>query len=393
MTRLLLLGDYSGRNTGHNAHLLSVCHELQQGIGQCELLVPTLAPRPIRSLCQPFDNIKPFGVAPWHGSIKFFGPAMLAALKRSQALILADNMFYDNHLYHPLKNNLIALLWLVRAAKKHKVPVIYFNAGVGPARHERGRSIIRRLAPQMDLILLRDRESADLLIQLTGVRDGRISADSGFNMPWRALGPMTDKMTEYPAANRGQSDLIGINLSRHLQHWLEHGNGSGSLQHIAAAFTAAAARTNRRLIFIVAHPSDLDIARQVTAGIKGCAFDIWQEDGFLVQRIARDIDRFACLLGTRYHEIVLFASAGVPVLGLDCGEKLDGLFDTMHCSENLLATASLGNSNGVDFLNDAIEKALSGSSTFSDTIRRLAARGREGAAAVQQLITARDQQQ
>lgn len=382
MTSLLLLGDYSGRNTGHNAHLLSACNELRQTFGSCEILVPTLSPKFIQPLCSPFDDIKLFGVAPWHGSLKFFGPPMLSALKRSQALILADNMFYDNHLYHPLKNNLLALFWLVKAAKKHSIPVIYFNAGVGPARHNLGRSIIRQLAHKMDLILLRDSESADLLHQLTGITNRPIAADSGFNMPWQALGT---------GSSDAEPDLVGVNLSHHLQRWQARKPDECQLDNVANALQALAARSGKRLIFIVSHPTDLAITEEVASRIKNYPAEIWQEDGLLVQQIATDIHRFAWVLGTRYHEIILFASAGVPVFGLDCGEKLDGLFATMKCSSNLLATDSLSSERGIVYLQEAVKHALSETSTFRARVQHMASRGLEGAAKVRQIVLAHHQ--
>lgn len=387
MTRLLVLGDYSGRNTGHNAHLLSAAHELRQAFDGCELLLPTLAPQSIAPLCAAFADIRPFGVAPWNGSLKFAGVPMQRALARAEALILADNMFYDNHLYNPMKNNLLALEWLTRAATKRGLPVVYYNAGVGPANHTTGRAIIRRLAARMDLTLLRDNESGALYETLTGRHAYRISADSGFNMPWQRL--KDSDAARQAGAEGATGDLIAVNLSRHLQAWLA-GYSETERQALQAglarALTALAEQRGARLVFVVAHPGDRDAADSVSRHLAGDDFEVWEEDGGLVYRIAAHIERFRALIGTRYHEIVLFASAHIPVLGLDCGEKLDGLFQTLQCPQNLLDSTAIGAPQGADALLAALAHAGDSHSAFKRTCQALAERGRQGAAAARELI-------
>ncbi|MDB4308070.1 hypothetical protein N9985_02155 [Gammaproteobacteria bacterium] len=76
------------------------------------------------------------------------------------------------------------------------------------------------------------------------------------------------------------------------------------------------------------------------------------------------------------------------ILGLDGGEKLDGLFETMECSGNLLATDSLSSEGGVAYLQEAVKRALSDAPIFRAKVQRLAARGLEGAAEVRQNILA-----
>ena len=56
MSTLLLLGDYSGRNVGHNAHLLSTLAELRL-LGPREILVPTLQPKMLAPLLTGLDGV------------------------------------------------------------------------------------------------------------------------------------------------------------------------------------------------------------------------------------------------------------------------------------------------------------------------------------------------
>lgn len=390
MRNILLLGDYSGRNTGHNSHLLSVCHELQQALGPCQIQVPTLAPESIDKLINNISHIKPFGVAPWHGSLKFMGLPVMRALRDCDLIVLADNMFYDNHLWHPLKNNLFALSWLAGRARRRRIPVVYLNAGVGPARYKSGRYLIRHLAGQMDLTTLRDQESAKCYRDLTGINEITVTADSGFNMPWSDLGASAQVNKSLESVAAGSSDLIGVNLSRHMEHWLMGLSSPQEreqyLHNFALTLENVAKEMNARIVFLVTHSSDRKMTDRVLSNMKSPSqADVLIEDGQLIWKLVRNIHRFQWLLGTRYHEIVLFASAGIPVLGLNCGEKLDGLFTTLNINDALLDVEMIGNDGGSTILLKAVDHAQSDLAGFQELVSSLAQHAMAGANSIKQL--------
>ena len=366
MKTFLLFGDYSGRNTGHNAHLLSAISELRM-LGNCQILVPTLSPKAIRRVLYDTKAVIPIGVAPWNLSVKFLGLPIYQALAKSDLLILADNMFYDNHLFNPLKNNLMTLNFITSLAHKKSKPIVYLNSGVGPVHSTLGRSLVRRLARQMDLVILRDAESRDLYQEITGLHNSTVTADSGFSMCWSELcedRPYRNppKMGKPSKGERKRS--IGVNLSRHLKSWLEQSADNikqpDFIHYLAQGLENAARQNGDSIIFFVTHAGDLDITLEVARALeRHTEVEILQEhDGSMIHNIAKILRNLRWVIGSRYHEIIMFASAGVPVLGLSCGEKIPGLFETLGLPELIVETESIANKHDTHRLVDMSARAL-----------------------------------
>jgi hypothetical protein len=119
IARILLLGDYSGNNAGHNALLISIITEFIN-IGRFEFVIPTLKPALLKKRLAFNGSLKLIDVAPWHLSLKFLGLPVLRAIRQADCILLTDNLFYDTNFFNLFKNNLIALRILTAYAKKKK---------------------------------------------------------------------------------------------------------------------------------------------------------------------------------------------------------------------------------------------------------------------------------
>ena len=352
--RVLVLGDYSGRNVGHNALLVSILAELES-LGESRCIVPTLRPSAIRRLlANRFRRVEVVGVGPATLSAKFLGYPTIAQIKQADDILLTDNLFHDRALFNPLRNNLFALVVLLRLCRTLGKRVTYYNSGVGPIESRLGRRLVSRLSESVDTLIVRDDQSLRLLGSLAPRRSIVKGADSGFNMPWERFGA---------APNGGARERrIGVNLSPDIETWLANRfpetPARQRLCKLAAALSETAGAQRTGLSFLLTYPGDRaltnHVRRLVADGIDTETVDHCDCD---FSEIAEQCGALKCVIGLRYHELVMYASAGVPVAGLDCGGKVRSLFEVLQCPENAIDTNLLASRDGPSRFAQAVSRA------------------------------------
>src|SRR6478736_9587973 len=105
MTRITVLGNFSGRNAGDNAILGNLVRDISAVLPEAQFIVPTLSTAAVRRICQGF-NVKPLGLMPWHGAMKILGLATLRAMVQTDCVLITDNILFDKSFFNPLFNYL-----------------------------------------------------------------------------------------------------------------------------------------------------------------------------------------------------------------------------------------------------------------------------------------------
>lgn len=339
MQKILLLGDYSGNNTGHSALLLSIIKELRS-VAECGFLIPTLKPNLLKRVLAGIENIEIISVAPWRISLKFLGIPAFMAIKNADCILLTDNLFYDSGLFNPFKNNLIALLFIVYYAKALSKPVVYYNSAVGPVNTKIGRWCIRWIINKIDLITLRDVQSKEILDRIIDGISPAIEADSAFNLI-EYMDP-SDLRLE-------QQDSIGINMSYHfVDSAIKQGNGNVTkemvLRGIAENIRYFIETTSYEVILFITHPRDIKITKTVAEYInKDEKVHISDCAEHSLQTVFKLISRLNCFIGTRYHEMVMSMGLDIPVIAIDCGEKIQPLLESLELNKLVIQPLQAGN--------------------------------------------------
>jgi polysaccharide pyruvyl transferase WcaK-like protein len=295
MARIVLAGAFGQRNPGDDALLESFAqalagHELVatsstpvSGVPGCEVVTPsdpTAVMRRVRSA----------------DAVVFAGGTIFKELRPATGRAPMD-----------LLARALAMGFGTRALGKSLALV-----GVGAAPLHRGRSrlLARRLVHQADLLVLRDEESADVLVDAGAPAPFRIGADAAW--------PLLDRHLDIAP---GARDEVVVALSHDAgDHELADEIAAMLVPVLAAGLPVSlqpwqVGRVGRR--------DDIDLARAVNARLGGTARLEVPPADLLEAR-----ERFAgarLVVAQRFHALVAAASAGAPAIAYAHEPKLAGL--------------------------------------------------------------------
>lgn len=205
-------------------------------------------------------------------------------------------------------------LGVTSMAKLRGKPVAMYAQGIGPIQTFLGRQVTRLLANRVDLITLRDHESAALLRQL-GVHRPRVEvvADAAI-----ALGPGDPERGRALLAQAGvtgsATPLIGVSV----RPWKQ----AGFVEGLAAALDALVQETGGQVLFLPMQvPHDLAAAEAVRQRMKQESFAL--NPGWDYRQLLDAVAALDLLIGLRYHALVFAAMSAVPLVGLSYDPKND----------------------------------------------------------------------
>lgn len=208
---------------------------------------------------------------------------------------------------HPLdllRKALALALWARTLGK----PVAMVGVGAGTLPSRTARALARSLVRQADLLILRDRESAEILADAGAPTPFRVGADPA----WTLMEPLP------PASPRGDPVVVAFS---------HHAGGAELAPHLAEALAPVASSGLRVLLQPwQAHaggPGDLDLARAVAARMGGHGEIVPPPDDLVAARHLFASAR--AVVGLRFHSLIAAASAGAPFVALAHEPKLLGL--------------------------------------------------------------------
>lgn len=327
---LVMVGDFSGRNVGHNVLLRALLHQLGR-LDPERIVVPTLRPGALSTVVRDIDRVGLLGVAPWHGALKFRSVALRRAVSRADLLVLVDNQLHEKGLGNPLSNSMGALLGLTGLAARRGTPRVYLHGSVGPLSRPRALRLATRLARSLDHVLLRDLAALRDFRTLAPEIPARVTADAAFDPAPGVPPPAADRAREPGAiaVNVGSHTLTGKRRGPTAPAW------GATLRHLSDTL-------DRPLVLVVTHPRDLRPARALLRHVPAGRVELHappperftETSGALLRRVA-------CAVGDRYHELVMFAAAGVPIVGLSGGDKVESLFEMIERPDLVVASSGI----------------------------------------------------
>ncbi|HYG57484.1 MAG TPA: polysaccharide pyruvyl transferase CsaB [Symbiobacteriaceae bacterium] len=206
-------------------------------------------------------------------------------------------------------------LGLITMAKLRLKPVMIYAQGAGPVRRPLGRTLIPVIANGVDLITVRDPESAETLRHLGVVRPPlSVTADSAL-----ALGPSDPEWGASLLREAGVDPgrpVIGVSV----RQWKQ---GEAPMQPpLARALDQLAREAGAQVVFIpMQEPADIEAATAVSQHMEMPV--VVAQGRYTYAQVMAMIAGCNLLVGMRYHALVFAAMNGVPLVGLSYDPKND----------------------------------------------------------------------
>lgn len=236
---------------------------------------------------------------------------------------------------------LLRTLALTRAARARGITVSLVGVGAGRLPTVRSRRLTRSIARHTDLLVLRDEESASVLVNAGVPAPLRVGADPAWTLFDAPLDDLTLRRAPHGPARNG-SVLVALS---------HHAGGDDLGDHLARAL--AETRSVTQVDLQPWQPDsaglDHDLARAVEASLRSRRPDlrvsIVEPPSDLHEAAAWCVS-YDVVLGMRFHALVAAAAAGTPFVAVAHEPKLAGLagrFDQLwvppHSSSAVIACA------------------------------------------------------
>jgi polysaccharide pyruvyl transferase WcaK-like protein len=381
MSRVTILGNYSGRNAGDNAILGSLLHDLSGNLPNTEFLVPTLNPAFVRRRFGQY-RIRPLGLMPWHGSIKILGCPTLYAMCSSDLILVTDNILFDRRYFDPTSNYLSTISWFVLVSRWLGIPVVLYNAGVGPISSDRGAAALARVLADCPLAILRDNASLQLLESFgTGSRRLVRGADCALNTPRIAMARRSALLRRLAFADRG-APLIAFNVNAHIR---DCPGGPSTTERAIRVLAAVADRTIRTLganvLLLVTQVMDTTLAERLVAAMgEARRVRVASTARYDYLDLAGLLAASELVVAMRTHALILACAMGTPVVDVNVQPKSRAFLQTLGAEAWSLPLSELSECSLFDLITrawegrDALRAALRVSIAREQVLARAGAR-------------------
>lgn len=205
---------------------------------------------------------------------------------------------------------------VVALAKLLGKPVIFYAQGVGPINRKLSRRLMRLVANKVDLITLRDEESARLLNRIGVNRPPlKITADPVFYLePQNHINndslPLENDLSAKP--------IIGVSVRK----WLPLEGYQESLAQVLDCL----AEDGYQILFIpMSYPEDVAESKLVSAQMKNNSTII--EQNLTSDEHLALISKLDLMIGMRLHALIFAANCGVPFAGISYDPKIDAFLN------------------------------------------------------------------
>lgn len=208
---------------------------------------------------------------------------------------------------------------LIHEAKANGTKTVIFDQGIGPLSFT-GKHIVRRSCTRVDLAIVRDEASAQLLRQLVPRVDIRVGADPVFLAPQDV--PENVERALAGEGITGSGDLVAVVVrpSRVLDK---------IASDIARVVDVLASRCGAQVVFVpFQRPMDVEAAVSI---IRRCrTAPVLVGGGYDLATMTALFKRCTAVVGMRLHSLILAARLGVPFLAVPYDPKIVALCDSLR---------------------------------------------------------------
>lgn len=331
--RITVLGNFSGRNAGDNAILGNLVRDVAAVLPQARFIVPTLNVAAVRRICKGYD-VRPLGLMPWNGALKIFGLGTLRAMVNTDCVLVTDNILFDKSFFNPLFNYLSTIALFAPLAQRRGIPIILYNASVGPVTTPRGVRALERVLKGSPFAILRDRASMELISKkVASPPELVLAADCALNTT-----PLASDKVRALADSLGivadQRPRLALNVNSYVDAWKTDGGSMSNasfVSTIAACFDELLREFGAQPVFFVTQTMDTGITQSIRA-----AMTLGRDAPMAVvgadcnyQELTGLLQTMDMLIAMRTHALILATSVHVPSINLNTYPKSAAYMQTI----------------------------------------------------------------
>lgn len=261
-------------------------------------------------------------------------------------------------------------VWLryLKYALKLKKKVCLYGNSIGPLNYKANHYLVKEYLKHVDLITLRDEDSAKLLQEIGAYRKGRVfvTADPVFSMKWEKKQEKEAAAEEEPyvcMALRHWYDMVPLIPAKICSKY--HIRMPGDKKRYEDYIRTMAACTeyvNRELGWKVVFLSfyygrDEKVAKDIMAAVTptpGIQNTLVSEEYLRPEQMLGILSHARLLISMRLHSMIYAIKAGVPVVILDYSSKVKGMAELNGLEEYSVSMKELS----VEKLKKKIRKVL-----------------------------------
>lgn len=356
--KITLLGNFSGRNSGDNAILGNLLREVSARFPQARFIIPTLNPGFVKKKFGQYP-IEVLGLRPWDGALKIFGIGTLKAMVQTDVILITDNILFDRAFWNPLFNYLSTISLFSGLSRKRGIPIIPYNASLGPFNTPLGLQAMQRILDGTPLIIVRDELSREALAK-GRLRHGEIyqGADCAINTPVPSREDLKAVIQKH-ALFQNPKGTLSFNINPYIDSWLTAKGESGLGR---ADFTDIISQSLDRLInelgvnilFTTTQTMDFSIVKEVVEKMAlAKAVTILGNPEVDYEQITGLLALCGLHVGMRTHSKILAAAAHTPMVTINAYPKSVGFVKTIGMEDWVINLEDLG----VEALVDIVTRA------------------------------------
>jgi polysaccharide pyruvyl transferase WcaK-like protein len=331
MKAITILGNNSGRNAGDNAILGNLLDDFALQRSDIHFKIPTLNTNFIRNAFGR-HRIQPIGLLPWNLALKNLGWPLYRAMVDTQMVLIVDNILFDRKFYNPLINNLSSISLFAPFCRKKNIPIILYNASIGPIDRQVGSRALQRVLDASPLVITRD-ESTKHLIERLNLRhpEIKIHADCALNTQVPSPARM-DEIIRKEGLFTNPKGTIGLNVNSYIDDFNEKGsmNREKFCRIIADTADSLIEKLGVDILFTVSQIMDMKITKEcVQYSRHRDHIRIVGNCDYTYQELTGLLSKLEIHAGLRTHTLIFCAAVTTPMININAYPKSAGFLRTI----------------------------------------------------------------
>lgn len=364
MKRVTVLGNFSGRNAGDNAILGNLLDDITEKYSNIKFLIPTWSVGFVNKHFGHHD-IKAMGLKPWNMAFKILGYPTYKSMIDTDLILITDNILFDRKYFNPLFNYLSTIALFAPMSKKRNIPILPYNASLGPITTDRGRIAMQKILDASPYLSVRDQQSKDMLdnnkLKYKKIIDG---ADCAINTKI-----IDDSRIDQIAKGEGlfnnPNGTLSFNINAYIDSWqklMEGGEGFGRekfVELIAKTLDTIIEDLNVDIMFTVTQVMDITITNEVLAKVNNREkITVIANAKYTYQEITSLLSKCGLHVGMRTHSLILSSAAFTPMITINAYPKSGGYVRTIGQGDWIIDFEDMNLENLMKMIKSGWEKRL-----------------------------------
>jgi polysaccharide pyruvyl transferase WcaK-like protein len=376
MKIITVLGNFSGRNAGDNAILGNLLDDISAKFQDVQFLVPTFIARFVKKHFNKY-NIKALGLMPWNFAFKIFGVPTFKAMLQADLILITDNILFDRKFFNPLFNYLSTISLIAPFCKKRGIPIIPYNASLGPINTERGRLAMQKILDASSMLILRDQLSKQMLDQNNlKYPEIHIGADCAINT--RVPNDLhMEKIIKEEGLFKNKNGTISFNINAYIDSWQRLAKGGRELDRnhfvklIGNTLDKVIEDLDVDIVYVVTQVMDLNIVHESLKDVKHRdRISVVSNQKYTYQELTGIFQRAEIHVGMRTHSLILAAAAITPMVNINAYPKSAAFLETIGQNEWIIEFEDLSVDNLTQIVKRAWNNRVETKKTMESFVRK-----------------------